>query len=114
MLTDRLALTPAALHERFGWELKPEGACKDDRCVPMADLATTGDQIDVLDFAARLGMPVASAEKHGLWALGPESGGRVLASAAFPDVVLADFDGNPFDLATLRGRKVLLVAWASY
>ena len=114
MLTDRLELTPGELHERFGWELKPEGACKDDRCVPMSDLATTGDRIDVRDFATRLGMPIAAAEKHGLWALGPESGGRVLSSAAFPEVVVSDFAGNPFDLATLRGRKVLLVAWASY
>jgi hypothetical protein len=38
----------------------------------------------------------------------------VLASATFPDLVLADFDGNPFDFESLRGRKTLLVAWASY
>ena len=28
--------------------------------------------------------------------------------------VLPDFDGNPFDVAGLRGRKVLLLAWASW
>jgi hypothetical protein len=58
-------------------------------------------------------MPVAHDDKRALWALGPESGGRVLASANFPQVVLPDFDGDPLDLATLGGRKVLLVAWAS-
>jgi hypothetical protein len=28
--------------------------------------------------------------------------------------VLPDFDGKPFDVASLRGRKVLLLAWASW
>ena len=109
-----MELSAEQLLDRTGWELKPEGACKGERCVPMDDLHRSGDRIDVADFAARLGMPVARDDKHGLWALGPESGGRVLDSARFPDVVLSDFDGNPFDLAALRGRKILLVAWASY
>lgn len=109
-----MELTPEKLHQRTGWELKPEGACKDDRCVPMVDLAVKDGRIDVGDFASRLAMPVAHDDKHKLWALGPESGGRVLKSARFPDLVLSDFDGNPFDMGTLRGRKVLLVAWASY
>ena len=109
-----MELSAEQLHDRTGWELKPEGACKDERCVPMADLHRSGDRIDVADFAVRLGMPVAHDDKHGLWALGPESGGRVLDSARLPDVVLSDFGGHPFDLAALRGRKMLLVAWASY
>ncbi len=76
--------------------------------------AIEGGKIDMDDFARRLGMPVAHDDQHGIWALGPESGGRVLASADFPELVLSDFEGNEFDLATLRDRKVLLVAWASY
>ena len=114
MILDTMELSAEQLHDRTGWELKPEGACKGERCVPMDDLHRSGDRIDVADFAVRLGMPVARDDKHGLWALGPESGGRVLDSARFPDVVLSDFDGHPFDLAALRGRKLLLVAWASY
>jgi peroxiredoxin len=31
-----------------------------------------------------------------------------------PDLALADFDGNTYDLASARGRKVVLVAWASW
>jgi hypothetical protein len=114
VILDTLTLTPAELHERTGWELKPEGACKDDRCVPVSDLASTDGRIDVADFAGRLAMPVAHDEAHGLWSLGPESGGRVLASAEFPELALSDLAGDALDFATLRGRKVLLVAWASY
>jgi hypothetical protein len=114
MMLDTLELTPAQLHAQTGWELKPEGACKDDRCVPMHDLATIDGRVDVADFARRLGMPIAHDTTHHLWALGPESGGRVLASAEFPDLVLSDLSGKALDFAALRGRKVLLVAWASY
>jgi hypothetical protein len=65
--------------------------------------------------AERLGMPIAHDERHGLWALGPRSGDRrVLESARMPELVLRDFHGAVFDLASLRGRKVVLLAWASW
>ncbi len=114
MILDALGLTPAQLHRQTGWELKPEGACKEDRCVPVPGLDTAGGRVDVREFAARLGMPIAHDAAHDLWALGPESGGRVLASARFPELTLSDLNGDTLDFATLRGRKVLLLAWASY
>jgi hypothetical protein len=65
-------------------------------------------------FADRMGMPLAEDNKHGLWALGPRAGGRVLEDTLLPEVVLPDFEGNNFDVAGLRGRKVMLLAWASW
>jgi cytochrome oxidase Cu insertion factor (SCO1/SenC/PrrC family) len=59
-------------------------------------------------------MPLVHDEAHGLWALGPESGGRALTTAVVPDITLPDRNGNPFSLSSLRGQKVLLVAWASW
>lgn len=92
-----------------GWQIKPEGACKGEVCVPLPggfDLAGT---------AARLGMAVVHDEAAGLWAVGPESlGGRALVSASAPELVLDDIDGAPFALSSLRGQKVALVAWAPY
>ena len=41
-------------------------------------------------------------------------GGTALATAVAADPVLEDRDGNPFRLSSLHGRKVLLVAWASW
>jgi len=50
-----------------------------------------------------------------LWALGPESvGAHALVTAQAPDLVLDDIDGNEFRLSSLRGQKVVLVAWAPY
>jgi hypothetical protein len=114
MILNRLEVTPGELERRTGWELKPEGLCKDDRCVPLPNGGAAGGLIDVTAVAERLGMPLVHDDRHDLWALGPEAGGRVLASAELPPIVLADVDGQPFDLGSLRGEKVLIAAWASW
>ena len=59
-------------------------------------------------------MPLVHDAAAGLWALGPEAGGRALTSAQAPELILPDWRGNEFRLSSLRGRKVLLVAWASW
>ena len=116
MRLDRLDLTTDEFEQVTGWEIKAEGACKEDVCVPLPPLDPDAEgRIDVTVVAERLGMPIAHDESHGLWALGPRSGDRrVLDSARMPDLVLQDFDGNAFDMASVRGRKVVLVAWASW
>jgi hypothetical protein len=114
VIADRLDVIPEELERQTGWELKPEGLCKDDRCVPLPDGSGADGVVDLTVVAERLGMPLVHDEGHGLWALGPEAGDRVLASAELPPIVLTDVDGRPFDLASLRGEKVLIAAWASW
>jgi hypothetical protein len=115
VLLDRLTVAPADLHHATGWEIKPEGACKGSQCVPLPGFtAGPGGEVDVREFAAHMRMPIAADDTHGLWALGPPSGGHVLGTADFPELVLAGFDGAAFDVGALRGRKVLLLAWASW
>ena len=73
------------------------------------------DGFSLTHAAERLGMAIVHDADAGLWAVGPESlGGRTLASAAAPDLVLPDLDGDEFHLSSLRGKKVVLVAWAPY
>jgi len=114
VIVDRLDITPGELERQTGWELKPEGLCKGDRCVPLPDGSDADGVVDVTVVADRLGMPLVHDDRHELWALGPEAGDRVLASAQLPSIVVADVDGRPFDLASLRGEKVLIAAWASW
>jgi hypothetical protein len=102
----------AEIHRATGWEIKPEGACKDVRCVPLPDGSVADGRVDLRAFAERLGMGVV--ESDGVWAIGPESGGRALESAQLPEITLPDRRGRPFSLQSLRGTKVLLLAWASW
>ena len=107
MLLDTLDLSIEEFEAGTGWAAKPEGLCKGDVCVPAPDAVVTAA-------ADRLGMALARDDVRGVWALGPESGGRALTTAVAPDLVLPDRDGNPFRLSALHDRKVLLVAWASW
>jgi hypothetical protein len=112
VILESLEVSPDQLAARTGWELKPEGLCKADRCVPFPD--AEDERLDVRVLAERLGMALVHDPDHGLWALGPESGGRALLSAEMPELTLPDRDGNPFSLSSLLGTKVLLLAWASW
>ena len=117
MLTTSLEVDTAAFEEASGWHLRPEGACKGDICVPLPDDARFDDgrrlRLDVL--AERIGAPIVHDEARGLYAVGPATvTGRALATAEAPELELPDVDGNPFKLSSLRGQKVLLVAWASW
>ncbi len=111
MILDTLDITPERFAAGTGWQVKPEGACKGEACVPLPrpggfDLASTAD---------RLGMALVHDAGAGLWGLGPESlGERALVTASAPELVLDDLDGRPFSLSSLRGHKVVLVSWAPY
>ena len=96
-----------------GWQLKSEGACQGDVCIPLSEPA--GEWVDIARVAKDLGMPIVAEPEYGLWALGPASVGlRALASAQAPNLRLPDLDGHEFQLSSLRGQKVLLYAWAPY
>jgi hypothetical protein len=109
MLTDTLDIDAATFERGTGWAIKPEGACKGEVCVPLPGGFTLAGA------AERLGMAVVTDATTGFSAVGPESlGGRALVSAEAPELVLPDLDGNEFRLSSLRGQKVVLVAWAPY
>jgi hypothetical protein len=113
MILESLTIEREAFERATGWEIKPEGACKAERCVPLGAVAL-GRSFDVRLLAERLGMPLVHDARHGLWSLGPEAGGRALTSVDAPEVSLPDVRGDIFRLSSLRGQKVLLVAWASW
>jgi hypothetical protein len=97
---------------RTGWAFEPEGACRGDLCVPLPDVS--GDVMDAGMLSERLGMPLLHDQASGLWCLGPEAIGRKLQTAEAPDLRLPDRHGDQFALSSLRGQKVLLLAWASW
>ena len=113
MLLRSLHVPKTEFEAGTGWTLKPEGACRGDMCIPLSRPA--GASIDVVSVAGDIGMPLVAAPEHGLLALGPASiGSRALTSAEAPELRLPDLDGQEFRLSSLRGKKVLLYAWAPY
>lgn len=102
---------PAAFERLTGWSVKPEGLCRDDRCVPVA---LRDGHVDLRAFADQTARALVHDAPNGLWVLGPESGGRALASAEMPELELPDLEGKRFRVSSLRGTKVLLIAWASW
>jgi hypothetical protein len=116
VILDQPVVDPAELEARTGWAVKPQGACKGEVCVPLPGVAGDDGRLDAAALADRLGMPLVHDDEHSLWVLGPETAitGRALTTAHAPELTLPDVNGNPFSLSSLRGQKVLLVAWASW
>ena len=114
--TNGLWLSAADAQRVTGWTLKPEGMCRDEQCVPLAATAISGGRVDVDAFWRRLGNPVVCDDNRQTWVLGagPDDRNTALAGPMAPDFTLPDLSGTPRTLSHLRGRKVLLVTWASW
>jgi hypothetical protein len=111
-------ITPEDLEHAFGWMLKPQGLCKGDVCVTLRErrglLAQGG--VDLAVFAQTTGLPLALDVKEGVAVLGESAAARGsrLASLEAPDFTLPDLAGELHTLSSHRGKKVLLIAYASW
>jgi hypothetical protein len=112
-----VVLRPDALGS-LGWELHPEGLCRDDLCIPVpADAGLeTARGIDLVALARVLDRPLALDLEEGAAYLGVSAGARqrALRSLVASDFTLPDLDGRPHRLSDHRGKKVLLVVYASW
>jgi hypothetical protein len=119
---DDLWLTNADLASASGWELKPEGACRGDVCIPLPParapefVRDDGREFNLAAFARHLGQPVVHDDKNDVWYFGEAAATRraTLATLEAPDFELPDLDGKLHRLSDYRGKKVLLAAWASW
>jgi hypothetical protein len=117
VILTELTVDQGAFEAGTGWAITPEGACKGELCVSVPAAARTdAGHVDVTVVADRLGMPLIADRDRGIWALGPETAltGRALTTARAPELELPDADGNAFRLSSLRGQKVILLAWSSW
>ena len=119
---DNLWLDSVDLARASGWDLKTEGVCKGDVCVPIppareADFIRDGRRkFNLAAFARHLGQPIVHDNKNGVWFFGESAAARrsTMASLEAPDFALPDLDGKMHRLSDYRGKKVLLAAWASW
>ena len=102
----------------IGWELKPEGLCRDEVCVPVRDRSTVEHDggIDVAAAAEAVGRAALVDEASGSVVIGRPSSLRqqALRDRQAPEFVLPDLDGVDRALSDLAGKKRLLVAFASW
>jgi hypothetical protein len=115
---ERVLLDAAAVRDRLGWELKPEGLCREDVCIPVRDRGAlvAGGRIDLAALARLLDRPLALDAANRCAALGTGHAARAasLATLEAPDFELPDLHGRMHALSAHRGKKVLLIAYASW
>ena len=118
--SSELWLSAADLKRASGWEFKPQGFCKGDVCVPVPAARKTefvaGDRYNLAALANLLGQPVVTDAAHDAWCVGEAAAERkrILTSLDAPDFSLPDLEGRMHSLSQFRGKKVLLVSWASW
>jgi hypothetical protein len=119
-----LWVTPEDFTRINGFVLKPEGACLDDLCIPLrqdrdGDLFVTREGqpwLNATAFADKVQQAYVVDREAGVWSFGQAPAVRkaFLESAMAPDFALTDRDGNVVRLSDFRGKKVLIITWASW
>lgn len=119
-----LWVKPAELMAVNGFELKPEGACIDDICVPVRQdedsdifITRSGQQwFNVTELADRLQQPYAVDFDNAVWSFGAIPARRLsfVNEALAPDFTLTDMSGNQVRLSDFKGKKIMLLTWASW
>lgn len=99
-----------------GFELKPQGACRADLCIPIPRAMARGEYFNLTAFAKKAGQPVVAEPGARVWSFGEMQalGGGLAASRIAPDFEVPDRLGRPVHLAGFRGKKALVVTWASW
>ena len=105
-----------------GFELKPQGLCAGDTCIPLpADGSWIREQdgaklFCVTRFAKQTDQAFAFDAEHNVWSFTavPQAATLPLLAGQAPDFALTDRDGKTVRLSDFRGKKVLLWTWASW
>jgi len=99
-----------------GFELKPQGACRADVCIPINKSMTRAGYFDITAFARKIGQSVVVDSNSRAWSFGeiPILRGSFLNSRIAPDFAVPDRKGRGIHLSDFRGKKVLVVTWASW
>ena len=119
----QLWITTGDLVRATRFVIKPQGICRDELCFPLPKAhkqeflrkASGSEWFNMLAFAGLVHQPVAHDAALSIWYFGERSDQQQrLASLEAPDFTLPDMNGKPHSLADFKGKKVLLVTWASW
>ena len=119
-----LWITTSDLTRVTRFVIKPQGVCRDELCFPLPKSrkaefvskqgATTWFNLSA--FAKLIRQPVVVDQKNGVWYFGVRDAEQngYLTSLEAPNFSLPDLNGRMHSLSDFRGKKVLLVTWASW
>lgn len=119
----QLWITTADLKQATGFELKPQGICRNELCFPLPkpqeaqfiQKKVGKTRFNLAAFARLVHQPIAHDEALSTWYFGLRSDQmESLSSLKAPDFHLPDPNGEIHSLSDFRGKKVLLVTWASW
>jgi hypothetical protein len=124
----QLWITTADLKRATRFEVKPQGVCRDELCFPLPKAkhdafihkdAGNGNSsqtwFNITAFAELVHQPVAHDAALATWYFELRSDQRQqLTSLQAPDFTLPDLQGKAHRLSDFRGKKILLVTWASW
>src|SRR4051812_40700816 len=105
------------LPSAIGWDVRPEGVCAGETCVPLPPGVNwwDDDSFNLSAFARHIGLAEAADSDRGVVAYAvPGDGVARTGSVEAPDFTLPDLDGNLHSLSDHRGEKVVLLTWASF
>lgn len=119
-----LWVRPKDLTRVNGFELKPEGACLDDICVPVkqnedSDMFVTRKSknwFNVTELSRKLRQAFVADHEADVWSFGsvPAIRNQFVDQHIAPDFTLPDRQGKPVSLSEFKGKKILLLTWASW
>src|SRR5207253_7019774 len=119
-----LWITTTDLTRATRFVIKPQGVCRNELCFPLPKnrkaefVSKKGGTswFNLSEFARLIKQPFVTDQKNGVWYFGARAADRntYLMSLEAPNFTLPDLSGKPHALADFRGKKVLLVTWASW
>jgi hypothetical protein len=115
---DHVMVHRSEISAAIGWELKPQGLCRGDVCVPLVnvDEIERGGGYDLNAIAAVLQRPTIADPDAGILVVGVPGGERrrALTGKELPPLFLPDLRGGLHCLDSWKGKKKLLIALASW
>jgi hypothetical protein len=96
------------------FEVKPQGACRADVCIPLSKTLKNGDWFNLTGFASKLGEKVVADQNVYSFGEIPVLRGGFYNNRIAPDFAVADRKGKVVHLSDFRGKKTLVITWASW
>jgi len=97
-----------------GFEVKPQGACRAEVCIPLPKTVRKGDWINLTGFAKRAGQSWVSEGNTWSFTEVPILRASYLRSRVAPEFAVPDRKGRIVKLSDSQGKKRLIVTWASW